>query len=174
MRPPTIHTPRLQLVAATLAHLEAELRNPGELGLLLDAQVPAGWPPGAYDEAAIRYLHKRVSHSGDSANGWYGWYAVWVDAPRTIVASGGYFGPPVQGTVEIGYSVVESFRRRGIASELTEALVARAFATRGVKQVIAYTDARNVASIATLQRAGFRQKGRGAEPGILRWERRPK
>ena len=62
---------------------------------------------------------------------------------RTVGTSGperqviGPGGPDATGTVEIGYSVLEEYQRRGYASEAVEALVAWAFLRPGVRRVAA-------------------------------------
>lgn len=175
-----IRTPRLDLVATTLAHLDAELAaadgvRPHPLEALLEAHVPASWPPGMYDVDAIRFFHDQLRASGGAAVGWYGWYAIARAAAgrdASLVASGGYFGPPVDGVVELGYSVVPERRGEGIATEVIVALRDRALAVAHVECVIAHTDVSNVASRAALRRAGFVQAGTGDTPDVLRFERR--
>ncbi len=166
----TLRTPRLDLVAASAAHHAAELESPAVLARLLGAEVPPGWPPGEYDRPAIEYFRARLIENPDGV-GWFGWYAVRRRvgaAPALVVGAGGYFGPPgPDGVVEIGYSVVESFRAQGFASELVEALVARAFATPGVVRVVAQTRPENVGSVRVLERCGFALEGLGREPGTI-------
>jgi RimJ/RimL family protein N-acetyltransferase len=167
----TIRTERLDLVAATLAHLDSELKSPSELGAILCARVPDGWPPGEYDRPAIEFFRARLAEETDGA-GWYTWYAV-ERSPHgqcaTVVGAGGYFGPPTRGSVEIGYSVLPAFRGRGFATELVAALVSRAFSTPGVISIIAHTQADNLGSITVLERCGFAPVGPGQEPGTVRY-----
>lgn len=177
----SLHTSRLDLIATTLEHLDAELAAhegaaPHPLEALLGARVPASWPPGLYDIDAIHFFRDRLTEAGPSVVGWYGWYGLLRGAhgaPPMLVASGGYFGPPVEGTLEIGYSVVPEFRGQGLASELIAALTERAFLTTGVERVRAHTTGDNVASQRALRRAGFVEQGPGEEPGTIRFERRP-
>ena len=51
-----IRTRRLQLVAMTLAHIEAELQGGLALGPLLGVAIPSSWPPGEYDRDAMQFL----------------------------------------------------------------------------------------------------------------------
>lgn len=170
----TLQTDRLTLVAATLAHLEAELISPFELGRLLQAEVPEGWPPGEYDRAATEFFRARLLEN-PAAEGWLAWYAIHrptPDRPLVVVGSGGYFGPPgPEGTVEIGYSMIPEFRGMGFATELVQALLRRAFSTQGIAQVIAHTHPGNLGSITVLERCGFSLVGPGAEPGTVRYIR---
>jgi [ribosomal protein S5]-alanine N-acetyltransferase len=156
-----ISTPRLTLIAATLEHVLVELQSPERLAELIEARVSAEWPAGEYDRDAMEFFRDRLEAGGDAVVGWYGWYAVRredADGPRALVGAGGYFGPPdSEGEVEIGYSVLPEWRRRGYAAEIARALVERAFAHDGVRRVVARTTDANVASVAVLRSGGFRR-----------------
>ncbi|HWQ08517.1 MAG TPA: GNAT family protein, partial [Holophaga sp.] len=162
-----LRTARLDLVPATLAHIEAELRSPCAIGELLGIEVPEGWPPGEYDRDALAFFHDRLSAGGPAVQGWYSWYGMTRNAQgrrETLVAGAGYFGPPDGGTVEIGYSVVPAYRNQGYASEMVLALVDRAFADPSVQQAIAHTSDANRASTKVLLRCGFHRIGPEAGP----------
>jgi [ribosomal protein S5]-alanine N-acetyltransferase len=169
-----MRTPRLELVAARIEHLDAELEGPEQFKVLIGAEVPASWPPGEYDRFAIAYFRDRLAEGGEAVVPWYVWYAIRPAAagnPATLVACGGYFGPPSSdGTVEIGYSVVPEWRRHGYATELVQALIMRAFAVPGVSRIFAETDVENFGSITVLARAGFRNVGTGREPHYHRFQ----
>lgn len=162
-----LSTPRLDLVAATPALIAAELADAKSLAAPLSAAVPADWPPGELDRGALEFFAARYAEEGEAAIGWYHWYAVVRTAPSVLVAGAGYFGPPKEGRVEIGYSVVASAQRRGYATEIVEALVARAFA-HGVEAVVAHTTDDNVASTRVLARCGFLREGPGQDPTTVR------
>ena len=50
-------------------------------------------------------------------------------AARELVGNGGFKGPPsASGVVEIGYSILPAFQRRGFATEAARCLMAAAFA----------------------------------------------
>ena len=183
---PILRTERLDLVATTGDHLAAELEAPSSLAALLGAVVPASWPPGEYDRAAMEFFRARLEIEGPGAVGWYGWYVLLRGAPGaadadgtlhaaapTLVAGAGYFGPPdAAGEVELGYSVVPEYAGRGIATEAVRALTDRALAFPGVRLVRAHVDVANGASRAVLARSEFREVGRHPESGQLRYERR--
>ncbi|HEY0777261.1 MAG TPA: GNAT family N-acetyltransferase, partial [Gemmatirosa sp.] len=157
----------------TRAHVEAELAGAGAFALLLAAEVPPSWPPGEYDEAAQRFFLDSLTRAGAAGVGWYGWYAVRqadAAAPATVVAGGGYFGPPTDaGEVELGYSVCPEWWGQGYATELASALAAHAARRPGVTRVLAHTSAANPASVRVLARSGFVPVGAGAAPGTLRF-----
>lgn len=171
----TLQTHRLTLIASTLAHIRTELESPEQLATLLNAEVSSEWPTGEYDRDAMEFFRARLEEGGEEVEGWYGWYALRVadaEGPRALVGAGGYFGPPdSEGTVEIGYSVLPQWQRRGYASEIVQMLVEHAFELPEVKRIIAHTTEANPASIAVLLRCGFHRAGTGPETGKLRFER---
>ena len=60
-----------------------------------------------------------------------------------------------QGSIEIGYAVVESQRNRGFATAAIEALVAKARAAPAVRRVLAHTPLERPQSGRVLEKAGF-------------------
>lgn len=172
-------TPRLDLVAATPAHLGAELDDPARLAGLLGAHVPPGWPPGEYDRGAMEYFRNRLREGGEEAVGWYAWYAIVrrdAGTRPTLIGACGYVGPPDEGgSVEVGYSIVAEWQGRGYGTEMVAALIARAWAVPSVRRIAAQTAPGNTTSVALLRRLGFKEAGAGSEPGTVRFvlERRP-
>lgn len=169
-----LRTRQLRLVPASVEHLRAELAGDDSFSQLLRAQVPPSWPPGEYDVDAQRYFLDCLESAGDDGVGWYGWYAVRPAddlTPCTLVAGGGYFGPPAaDGIVEIGYSVCPESRRRGYATEIATVLAAHASRLPGVTLVIAHTTLDNPGSVAVLERSGFVAVGAGTETDTIRFE----
>jgi RimJ/RimL family protein N-acetyltransferase len=98
-------------------------------------------------------------------------FGIWVmieGDSGAVVGDIGFHGPPDDdGAVEVGYCVVPSRRRRGYATEAAGAIVGWARRQRGVRVIVAGCDPGNVASIHTLERAGFRRAGEAN--GELRW-----
>jgi RimJ/RimL family protein N-acetyltransferase len=103
--------------------------------------------------------------------GWYVWYAM-VRSPDeesdVLAAGGGFKGPPQDGSVEIGYSVLPQFQGRGYASEMVRALTDWAFTQPGVARIVAETTEVNVPSMRLLRRLRFAEAGPAAEPGHVR------
>jgi predicted N-acetyltransferase YhbS/RimJ/RimL family protein N-acetyltransferase len=169
-----LRTGNLELVAATLELLEAEIEGPQHLGRLLKATVPASWPPGEYDRAALSYFRERHRADGTAAEGWYVWYALLTSAPEgaVVVGTAGYFGPPdPEGMVEIGYSVLPEFRGRGFGCEMARALVDRVRGDSRILRVIAHVHRENVPSIAILRSCGLHEVGPGQAPETLRFQK---
>jgi RimJ/RimL family protein N-acetyltransferase len=166
----TITTARLELVAATADLCEVEVAGPAAFGEALGVTVPADWPPPLNDEHSQRFFLQTLRSSPESV-GWCVWYFIARDGTRTAVGNGGFKGPPCDGAVELGYSIVPAFQRRRYASEAVDALVRWAFADPRVDRVIAETFPDNAGSIGVLAASGFRRCDGASEPGAIRFER---
>lgn len=152
-----------------MALLRAELAGNKALAAALGVVVPEGWPPGQHTMEAVKYF---IEHPELIEEGWSDYYAIAAATPATpatLVCSIGYQGLPAGGRVEVGYSVVESWRRRGIATEAVSALVERA-RRYGMRSVIAHALPHNAASIAVLTKSRFRP-ATSTRPGELGFER---
>jgi RimJ/RimL family protein N-acetyltransferase len=68
-------------------------------------------------------------------------------------------GERVSGCGEVGYSVVEPYRGRGIATESVRAIVSEAFARLRLRKIRAFCVPENTASRAVLIHAGFEEDG---------------
>lgn len=169
-----ITSSRLVLVAATLKHLDAELDGRAALQASLRASVPDEWPPGEYDRSALEFFQRRLSEGGPPLVGWLNWYAI-SRSPTgdrgSLVAGAGFFGPPVDGVVEIGYSVVPAARRQGYATEIVRSLCAFAFSHDDVHTIVAHTVADNVPSWRALLRCGFTEVPDTTQSGRVEYVR---
>lgn len=81
------------------------------------------------------------------------------------VGSIGFFGPPVDDEVEVGYGLVPDLRGRGLATEALQALLAETDRL-GVK-VRASVRPENSASIRVLAKTGFTELRGASEDGEL-------
>jgi len=82
-------------------------------------------------------------------------YLMVATGRRAIVGGCGFKGPPIDGRVEIGYSVESSERRRGAATAAVAQLLTLAAGTGVVHQVVAHVAPDNTASSNTVARLGF-------------------
>jgi [ribosomal protein S5]-alanine N-acetyltransferase len=167
-----LRTDRLELIGSTPETLRAESDDRARFGELLEARIPPDWPPELYDDGARRYTLERLE-SAPEQNGWWSYYVVRPgDGGRELIGIVGYKGPPSEdGTVEVGYGVLDAHRRKGYASEATAALVERAFALPSVRRVIAETLPELAPSIGVLEKGGFTlAEGKGSEEGVIRFE----
>jgi RimJ/RimL family protein N-acetyltransferase len=176
---PRIHTPRLLLIPATIATLNAELDGRRELARTLDVDVPSSWPPELYDESAVRWtLNALETHFLTPDWGLY--YVAERQEPAKprprLAGVVGFKGPPDQGgTVEIGYGILTERRRLGFARESVDGLLGWAFGRESVTRVIAHTLTELTPSIRVLESAGFAFVGPGedeSEPDAIQYELR--
>jgi RimJ/RimL family protein N-acetyltransferase len=162
-------TSRLRLIPATPALITAELEGREQLADALEAVVPADWPPEHHDDDTLRFWCEKLTQPG--AAGWWLHYALATETdPATLVGSIGYKGPPADGVVEIGYSVVPSWQRRGLATEASGALIEAAW-ERGAEVVVAHTLAELEPSLGVLRKLGF-EPAQSAEPDVLEFRLR--
>jgi RimJ/RimL family protein N-acetyltransferase len=85
-----------------------------------------------------------------------------------IVGAGGFKSAPKEGKVEIGYGVAPCCRGRGYATAGVRLLVAHAFASGAVGEIMAETLIDNLASQKVLMKAGFsRYDIADSEEGLL-------
>jgi RimJ/RimL family protein N-acetyltransferase len=168
-----LSTRRLRLVAGTLNHAEAELRERGRLSELLNAQVPEHWPPPLNDEGSMRWFLRYCQENPDTI-GWTMWYFVLLKGPEghpELIGNGGFKGKPSpDGTVEVGYSIMESHQRQGYATEAVSGLLGWAFRHPEINRVIAETLPDLTPSIRLLEKLDFRFIGKGSEEGAVRYE----
>jgi RimJ/RimL family protein N-acetyltransferase len=165
----------MSLVSATLPMLRAEVAHPEEFARLLGADVASPWPPPLNDAQSnqwmIRYLEE-----GKDAGGWSMFYYLLREGPNNrpiAIGNGGYKGgPSPDGTVEIGYSIVEAYQGKGLGTEAAYAMIDHAFRDRAVTRVIAETFPHLIPSIRILEKNGFARIEGGSEPGVIRLELR--
>lgn len=166
---PIVRTARLELIPATLEIIAADLHRRDKLPALLRAEIGEGWPPPLLDVRAMQWL-KQSLIADPTVGGWTAWY--WIQRrPRALIGMSGFKSRPVNGTVELGYSVLEKFQRRGFATEVVNAMASWAIAN-GVERVTAETLPELIASQRVLIKTGFRFVGEGSEPGVIRFERK--
>lgn len=163
-----ITTSRLRLFPATEAHLLASQQGHAALAAAVGRTVPQSWPPEHFDAGAVQFTLDWLRRYPRDAQ--WGFYYVELPAadggPGTLVGAGGFKGAPdADGIVEIGYSVLPDFQRRGYALEAVIGWVTFAFQHPKVQMICAHTLASAQGSIGVLKKVGFRQVGRGYDPG---------
>jgi [ribosomal protein S5]-alanine N-acetyltransferase len=129
---------------------------------LLDLTLATEWPlPDLLD---VLPLQARLAPDDER----YGVWLIVERETRTVVGDVGFTGPPgVDGSLEIGYSVVPDRRRRGYATEAAHVLVDWAVREAGVRAVVAGCEPDNLPSVRALEGIGFLRTGE--LNGQLRW-----
>ena len=153
-------TDRLELAAATVELAQAELSDPAALAALLDVPSPLDWPPPLNDADSQHHFLSLLRHAEAGAAGWSLWFCI-RQAPRALVGNAGFKGPPTQGSVEIGYSMLEAQQRNGYCTEAVRALVGWAFAHPAVDTIVAHTLPAMRPSMRVLEKCGFIPIGLG-------------
>ena len=163
-------TARLRLVPATSTMITAELESLDQLAEVLGAELAVDWPPEHHDPDTLRFWRDALELPG--AAGWWLHYALHVrrGGGSTLVGSVGFKGPPQDGVVEIGYSVVPSWQRQGLATEACLELIETAW-RRGATEVVAHTLDGLEPSIGVLRKLGF-VASVSSEPDVLAYSLR--
>jgi [ribosomal protein S5]-alanine N-acetyltransferase len=155
-----VRAPRLDL--HPMPPLAASMLPDDRLGAagLIGAVLDEAWP--------LADLLEILPTQAMSVDATYGVWTMIERATNTVVGDIGFHRPPDDGgTVEIGYSVIPSRRRRGYAGEAARALVDWVRAQPGVTSIVAGTVPGNEPSERTLERLGFERTG--LEHGECRW-----
>lgn len=88
-----------------------------------------------------------------------GWWAIELAATGAFVGSVGAFYRERPCDLELGWSVVRSHWRMGIASEAAAAALEFGWTRLGATRAIAHIDGRNIASVGVSERIGMRFEG---------------
>lgn len=159
------------MLPATVEHINAALDGRAALEVALDVEIPESWPPEHIDQAALEFTLQLLTQHPD-AHAWSLHFIVWNREPRAVVVGvAGFSGAPGgNGTVELGYSVLPDFQRRGFAVAAVKLLLERAFAAPSVTRVIARTLPHLAPSIGVLTKLGFTLVPEAPEPGVIEFE----
>lgn len=170
-----IETPRLRLVALSPELARLQVEQPKAFFEALGVEPEPSWPPEFMDQEAMRWASGELNrHPG--ATGWYTWIYVSPVLNRLLGAGGFQGRPDKHGQVEIGYSMLLSYREQGLATEAVCALMDWAYEDPAVKRIIARTRSDRNPSHRVLEKAGFERSDINvdAETGleIIHWSRR--
>jgi len=161
-----LSTSRLILIGADAPLLLAEQSALPEFAAAIEAFVPPSWPPEHHDNNVIEWVLRSLELLVPGKP-WNMYYIV-LRAPRTVVGTCGYKGPPdIRGCVEVGYSVVQGFRDSGIATEAVAKLIGTAF-EQGATEVAAETYPSLVPSLRVMEKCGMTFTGAGSDRRTVR------
>ena len=173
---PDLRVGTLRMVTITPEMLRAELDNDMvRLGELLNARMTSEWPPTEWEPHVFRFILKQYEEYPETV-GWHR-YVVLTEAlgmsraSRTLVGAVGGF-PKAYGDVEIGYSTLPQFQRRGYATACARTLVEWLLQRDGIVSVSANTFPTLPESIKVMERCGMTYVGEGEEAGTVRYQRR--
>ncbi|MER5807225.1 GNAT family N-acetyltransferase [Streptomyces sp. NPDC002033] len=150
-------------VLATERFVLRELTADQVAALLRDDAPGEDWAPG-YPMAGTRAAAAGYGERpADQHVRGFGMYQVVRCADGRVIGAIGFHAPPREGSVEVGFSLVESGRGAGYASGALHELTHWALAQPGVGAVVARTLRDNTAARAVLERAGFHRTAEEAE-----------
>jgi [ribosomal protein S5]-alanine N-acetyltransferase len=165
----TLETDRLWLINCDKAILEKLFEGDAQLANLLGIQIPEKWTE--HGEPAFRWTWDALGKHPGTEQWWT--YLPILKAENMLVGSGGYTGfPTEEGVVEIGYEIAESYRGKGLATEVVQALVLHAFTDKQVLKVQAHTLPVENASNHILKKFGFEYAGESVDPNegaVWKW-----
>lgn len=164
-----INTERLYLLPATLKLYLLELHDRPAFALTLNAHVPEEWPPDQITPEVIEDFIERIQARNRKL-----WSFYWVlprESPEksVLIGSGGLLAHD-NGTLEIGYSLLDAYHGRGYATEAVQSMMQWAFSSLKIDSIVAYTYPHLKASIRVLEKNGFILKGEGPEEGTIAYE----
>jgi ribosomal-protein-alanine N-acetyltransferase len=166
--PRLIQSPHLNLFAATTELIRKDIAGGEFLAEALGVSVPESWPPDLYGPRAMQFALTQLDEIPEQ--GWSFWYLATRDDPCELTGICGFKGRPDEtGSVEIGYSILGCYQRRGFATEAVQRLVGWAFSHHNVNEVCAETLPHLSQSIGVLQKNGFKLTGAGSEAGVIRY-----
>jgi [ribosomal protein S5]-alanine N-acetyltransferase len=122
---------------------------------------PQSWADGyplTGSRVAARSFVQDAEAAGGGDRGPWGMFQMILRDTGEVIGDIGFHGPPDDsGTVEIGYSVVEQYRGRGLVGESAVAICDLAWSSPEVNRIIARTNSDNAPSAGVLRHAGFHQ-----------------
>ncbi len=163
-----ISTKRLCLIPVDTELTELMLAGRAKFADKLEFVVPENWPPDFLDEGALLYFLSGYEQNPENLK--FPLYLIILKEENVVAGVAGYkSAPDERGETEIGYTVLEQYRRQGIATEAVTALVQNAFSHRNINSVTAETLPVLAASIGVLKNCGFVFDGEGSEPGTIKY-----
>lgn len=166
-----LYTPRLTILPADIARLEALLSSTQAFKLVTGFTVAEGFCP--FDGALASSL-KTMRKSSDRDRPWWTPRLLVLNSAAEVIGVAGFKGPPRDDTVELGYSVAPGYQKRGFATEAVCALAGHVFRFGEVRFIRAHTMPEINASARVLEKSGFQKMGEIIDPGdgpVWRWER---
>jgi len=169
-----IRTRRLDLVPVTGEILSADFSDHRRLSRLLEAEVPAAWPPAEMNREVLSEFYRMETEKTDPLFACWYWVLDEPGAARRVLVGSGGTGSAISDPemVLIGYSVLDAFQNRGFATEAVQGMIPVIFSRPRISRIMATTFPELKASIRVLQKIGFSctgptQAGDGLEEGTL-------
>jgi len=141
-----------------------------EVAALLDEQaVQDDWAPDYPFEGSRAAARGFQSRSAEQHRHGFGMYQIVRIADGLVIGDIGFYAPPQDGSVEVGFGLAPSARAAGHGSEALRLLLGWAAQQSDVRRVVARTLVDNEPSKAVLSRACFTDVGREGDLVHYRW-----
>jgi [ribosomal protein S5]-alanine N-acetyltransferase len=155
---PALVTERLRIVPVTLEAIEAVLdHDKPRAEAVVGAKFPEQWPNDELVALGFPFSREAL-RAAPEIRLWGDSLVLLRDEPR-VVGSVVFHGHPADGIAEVAYSVEESSRGCGLATEATRACVEWALAQDGIAAVQATTFPWHLASLGVIRNLGMVQVG---------------
>jgi [ribosomal protein S5]-alanine N-acetyltransferase len=164
-----LNTERLYLFPATSKLYILELHDRPAFASTLNAHVPEEWPPDQVTPEVIEDFIGRIQARERKI-----WSFYWILRQKgpeqpVLIGSGGFLAHK-NGTLEIGYSLLDAYQGRGYATEAVQSMMQWVSSSLKRYNIVAYTYPHLKASIQVLEKNGFLFKGKGPEEGTIAYE----
>ena len=161
----TLESKRCILKPASISEIKFAINNPDKLLKKLDLTSSPNWPTKEFSISApwaIVGIESKPPQSIQRGSWWLWWIILKPSASNLdkgrIIGHVGFKGAPnIYGALEVTYSLDPTYRKLGLCTEATQALIKWGFKQKNVKKVMADTTVDNIASQRTLKKLGFKQ-----------------
>ena len=158
-------TERLEVVSLSASHARAATDRREEFAAMLNARIDDDWPLPDFAEylpVMARTLERDTELMA------YGGVMI-LREPRIVIGEVGLHGAPKDGRAEVGYSIVPSWRKRGIATEGLQGLMKWAYETLTISRLAARCLPENQSSKRVLEKNGFKFVSGPDREGLLHY-----
>jgi [ribosomal protein S5]-alanine N-acetyltransferase len=163
----SLNTKRLVLIPITVELCNADKNSRKIFSEGLRAWVPDTWPPALLTlETLEEFITLLTAPNISRLYAWY-WVCTGVSCEDRILIGSGGFVRGEDGTLELGYSVLEEFQRQGYATEAIRTMIMWARDEYGAQIIRACTFCDLIGSIRVLEKSGFVRSGKGDEEGSI-------
>lgn len=140
------------MITFTVEMMEEVLKGNEQFEKMIPYQIAPEWP---LDEYKLLFLYKiERFRKFPYENEWEGIIIDKMD--NCLIGDMGFKGGPNEkGIIDIGYSIVPSYRGKGFATEMGKAMVEWGLTQPNVKKVVATCKLDNHASIRVLEKIGM-------------------
>lgn len=166
-----LHTPRLTILPADIARLEALLSSTQAFKLVTGFTVADAFCPF---EGALAASLKAMRRASNRERPWWTPRLLILNSAAEVIGLIGFKGPPTDDAVELGYSIAPAYQNRGFATEALRAITGHAMRFCEVRTICAHTLPEASPSTRVLEKSGFQKVSETIDPvdgPVWRWER---